>query len=160
MKINASSIGNKKPFCVRGEIAASGLAVYFDADDGCEASAPLTYDARLTAHAKFIALEADIRAALELSCHRCGCRFRREFDLHPVLRLIEASSVGAVDEIALEEDDLDTVTYQNGVIDLDGILLESIYLDVDGNCVCRDDCKGVCIQCGQNLNKGPCGCNK
>ncbi|HEY4723433.1 MAG TPA: YceD family protein, partial [Anaerolineae bacterium] len=20
------------------------------------------------------------------------------------------------------------------------------------------DCKGLCIQCGQNLNEGPCGC--
>ena len=64
------------------------------------------------------------------------------------------------DEIVLEEDDLDTVTYQDDTIDLDAILLETVYLEIDGECICSDDCKGICIACGKNLNLGPCGCNK
>lgn len=160
MRININSISNKKPFVARGEIAAQDLVEYFDDADECAVLSPIQYDAKLLAHAKFIELDADIRANLELTCHRCGKRFERELELHTVLKLIDAGSVGDADEIVLEEDDLDTVTYQDDTIDLDAILLETVYLEIDGECICSDDCKGICIACGKNLNHGPCGCNK
>lgn len=159
MQININNISNKKAFTVRGEIVGESLAGYFDDTDECVALEPIQYDAQLLAHAKFVALDADICAKLELTCHRCGARFVRELDLHPALKLVDADSVGDVDEIVLDEDDLDTVTYQNGSIDLDAILLETVYLEIDGECVCSDDCKGVCVACGINLNLGPCGCD-
>ena len=40
-------------------------------------------------------------------------------------------------------------------------LLETVYiLDMDTKYLCRPDCKGVCPECGQNLNEGPCSCRK
>ena len=45
-------------------------------------------------------------------------------------------------------------------LDLDD-LLETVYiLDMDTKYLCREDCKGVCPECGKDLNEGPCSCRK
>lgn len=158
MWINVSSISNKKEFVAKGEISASDVDAYFAEEGECRALSPLKYEARLLAHSKYIALNATAQATLELSCHRCGAPFTRELSLDLSLKLIEASSVAGVEEVILSEDDLDTVTYQNSGFDLDAILLESVYLEIDGECVCDASCKGICTQCGKNLNSGACDC--
>ncbi|HVE91695.1 MAG TPA: DUF177 domain-containing protein [Actinomycetota bacterium] len=40
-----------------------------------------------------------------------------------------------------------------GVVTRDGVLLE-----LPANPLCREDCKGLCPQCGANLNAGTCDC--
>jgi uncharacterized protein len=45
-----------------------------------------------------------------------------------------------------------------GFIDLAPLVRELSLLDVPFNPVCRPDCLGLCIECGQNLNEGDCGC--
>ena len=43
-------------------------------------------------------------------------------------------------------------------VDLTDELRESIILSLPTYPVCREDCQGVCAQCGKNLNEGPCSC--
>jgi uncharacterized protein len=118
----------------------------------------LKYHATLINKKKFIALEADIQAELEHACDRCGENFIRSYAHHVTLKLVEASSFGTKDEIVLEADDLDVVTYENSEIDLEHILLESLFLEFDEPCLCREDCKGICPVCRQNLNEKACNC--
>jgi uncharacterized protein len=49
-------------------------------------------------------------------------------------------------------------TYLDGQIDLAVILREVLLLGLPIQFVCRDNCAGLCDQCGANLNLGPCGC--
>ena len=49
-------------------------------------------------------------------------------------------------------------TYLDGQIDLGVILREVMLLELPIQFVCRDNCAGLCDQCGANLNLGPCGC--
>lgn len=44
------------------------------------------------------------------------------------------------------------------VIILDDNIRDTIILDNPIKIVCKEDCKGLCIQCGKNLNEGVCGC--
>ena len=159
MAVQVSSIGKGKDFEVKSEISADKVDVYFADIDGCHALCPLQFEAHLCNRGKFISLEADLSVRLALCCYRCGTGFERDFSTHLSLKLIEASSVGSVDEIILSEDDLDTVTYQDPVIELEDLLLESVYLEFDDQCLCSEDCKGLCLQCGKNLNEGPCSCS-
>ena len=46
-----------------------------------------------------------------------------------------------------------------GFIDLAPLVRELSLLDVPVNPICRPDCLGLCIECGQNLNEGDCGCH-
>lgn len=43
-------------------------------------------------------------------------------------------------------------------IELDDKIKDEIILDYPIKILCRPDCKGLCPQCGKNLNEGPCGC--
>lgn len=56
-------------------------------------------------------------------------------------------------------DDADRDTFDGKHIDLDPIVREQVLLAVPMNAVCREDCKGLCPSCGQNLNEGKCGCD-
>ena len=40
------------------------------------------------------------------------------------------------------------------------MIWETLITALPAALVCSPDCKGLCPQCGANLNKGPCGCRK
>jgi uncharacterized protein len=48
---------------------------------------------------------------------------------------------------------------EGGWLNLRQPLREQILLAMPIHLLCRPDCKGLCSQCGQNLNDGPCGCD-
>ena len=54
----------------------------------------------------------------------------------------------------LSEDDLDTSVYRDDQIDVNEVLREQFYLALPMKPLCRDDCAGLCPQCGTNLNGG------
>ena len=48
----------------------------------------------------------------------------------------------------------------NELIDLTADIREAILLALPMNFVCSAGCRGLCVQCGANLNKAPCACAK
>ncbi|MFA5044095.1 MAG: DUF177 domain-containing protein [Kiritimatiellia bacterium] len=48
----------------------------------------------------------------------------------------------------------------NELIDLTADIREAILLALPMNFLCSEECRGVCLQCGANLNKAPCACGK
>ena len=48
---------------------------------------------------------------------------------------------------------------ENGYIDLAPLVRELSLLEVPIRPVCRTECRGLCIQCGHNLNEGECDCD-
>ena len=55
---------------------------------------------------------------------------------------------------------VDPVYYidEGGGLNLLPPLREQILLALPIHLVCRPDCQGLCVDCGQNLNDGPCSC--
>jgi uncharacterized protein len=47
---------------------------------------------------------------------------------------------------------LTTAFYENDVIDLGQLMREQFYLSLPMKPLCRDDCRGLCAVCGENLN--------
>ena len=45
-------------------------------------------------------------------------------------------------------------------LELDDVVISDIFLSLPSKNLCRDDCKGLCQICGQNLNNGECSCDK
>lgn len=54
----------------------------------------------------------------------------------------------------------DEETYQGREIDLDPLVREQLLLALPGYPLCREDCKGLCPACGQDLNERDCGCDR
>ena len=44
------------------------------------------------------------------------------------------------------------------VVDVTPAVREELFLVVPEFVLCREDCRGLCPRCGQDLNSGPCGC--
>ena len=47
---------------------------------------------------------------------------------------------------------------QGYYLDVDKLLFGEALLNWPSRVLCREDCKGLCPVCGQNLNNGDCGC--
>ena len=45
-----------------------------------------------------------------------------------------------------------------GAIDLIDVLREDVWLGRRPDVICSEDCKGLCLRCGYDLNKGACQC--
>ena len=56
--------------------------------------------------------------------------------------------------------DLDITYLANDYLDLGEVLTEHLQLQLPFQPLCSEDCKGVCTQCGTDLNRGRCACSK
>jgi DUF177 domain-containing protein len=105
-------------------------------------------------------LVGDVKTALELPCSRCLEPFRWPVDSHFDLRYQPHAQNTGEGEREVEEDDLTTAFYQNDEIDLGQLMEEQFYLSLPMKPLCTEDCKGLCPQCGQNLNREMCDCKR
>lgn len=68
--------------------------------------------------------------------------------------------INGVKELELKPDELDMVLYQGQEVDLWPQLREALLLALPAKPVCREDCRGLCAQCGKPLGTKACGCIK
>jgi uncharacterized protein len=54
-------------------------------------------------------------------------------------------------------DEIDAEPFDGKTIDLDPIVREQVLLALPVTVLCREDCKGLCPTCGQDLNEKDCG---
>jgi len=80
-----------------------------------------------------------LRCTRRLICARCLAPFEDEFS---------------------KEVDLTTPVAGKVVVDLTDDIRQQIVMEYPMKPLCREDCKGVCPQCGQNLNEGTCSCKE
>lgn len=58
----------------------------------------------------------------------------------------------------VNEEDLDVFPYEDDHIDLEPLFREEFVLAIPYAPLCREDCKGLCPQCGIDLNSSTCSC--
>lgn len=62
----------------------------------------------------------------------------------------------------LQDEDFDDlyVQVENMRLNVDELISEDIWLAIPSRFLCKEDCKGLCMQCGQDLNEASCSCVK
>ena len=60
--------------------------------------------------------------------------------------------------LELATDDLDVFPYTGDIVDLEPLVREQFVLAVPFAPLCREDCLGLCPQCGADRNVAPCSC--
>lgn len=95
---------------------------------------------------------------LEMDCGRCLEPFR--FPVRAIfdLRYVPHSANRGEGEREVGEEDLATAFYREGVLDVIELLREQFVLALPMKPLCSDTCKGLCPQCGTNLNTTGCDC--
>ena len=101
-----------------------------------------------------------VSTRLEMNCGRCLEPFDVPVDASFELRYIPQAENKGEGEREIEEDDLTTAYYREGALDVRELLREQFQLALPMKPLCREDCKGLCSQCGANLNRTTCGCTQ
>ena len=99
-----------------------------------------------------------VAARLEVLCSRCLEPFEVPVDADFELRYVPQTENTGDGEREIGEDDLTTAYYREGMLDLVELMREQFVLALPMKPLCRDDCRGLCPECGTNLNKGQCDC--
>jgi uncharacterized protein len=96
---------------------------------------------------------------LIMECSRCVEEFEVPVDTHFELSYVpEAAEASAEVEREISEDDLTTAFYRDGSLDVIDMLREQFQLALPMKPLCADACRGLCPECGANLNRTECGC--
>ena len=107
---------------------------------------------------KDIRLKGELSTRLELLCARClepiAQDIKRQFDL---LYRPQGADAGK-QEIPVSGTEAEISYYTGEGLLLEDALREQVLLAVPLKVICREDCKGLCPQCGKNLNEGDCSC--
>ena len=103
-------------------------------------------------------LEGTVGTELELLCSRCLDPFRLPVEAPFDLRYHPAAEMSLDEDREVPDEDLETSYYRDDQIDLNELLREQFYLALPMKPLCRDGCRGLCPQCGTNLNAGDCQC--
>jgi uncharacterized protein len=98
-------------------------------------------------------LSAEIEAKARFRCDRCLEEF--ETTLRPKLRSVYVWNETRTTD--LPEDDIHLLAHDDNVIDLSDDVREYLKLAVPLKVVCREECAGLCLFCGKNLNTIPSG---
>jgi uncharacterized protein len=100
-----------------------------------------------------------VETRLLLACGRCLEPFEIAVDSPFELRYVPEIEPGVEgEEREVAEDDLTTAFYKGDSIDLGELMHEQFVLALPMKPLCAETCKGLCVHCGTNLNKGTCVC--
>jgi uncharacterized protein len=107
---------------------------------------------------KAFGLSGRARTKLQVECSRCVEPFDVPVDAVFDLRYLPQSENAGGGEIEVGEDDLATAFYRDGMVDLIELVREQFVLALPMKPLCEEACKGLCPECGTNLNKTQCDC--
>ena len=93
-------------------------------------------------------VNGDFNAKTEVTCGRCLEDFVLALDSH-------FEEIFTFENGPLSEDE--TLIPEDGNIDFKPYIRDYLLLEIPIKPVCRENCKGLCDICGENLNKRDCG---
>jgi uncharacterized protein len=119
---------------------------------------PLEVDATAELVEGQIRVTGELHTRLEMACARClepvGEDVVREFDLF----YKPMACMTREEEERLKLDDTEVGFFQGEGLFLADVLAEQVLLALPMKVICRSDCRGLCPQCGVNLNNEECRC--
>ena len=112
---------------------------------------PVTLKGEIRNTAGIVTIKAKADFSMEVTCDRCAEDIKPEFTVD-----VEHGLVSSLNH----EDNDDYILIEDMKLDVRQLTLEDIYLALPGKFLCREDCKGLCSECGANLNESSCNCQK
>ncbi len=116
-----------------------------------EQASPLLLAMENTGKGK-VEIKGSCRLTFSIPCNRCLTLVKTEIPL-------EFTRTLYAPDRDIPEKDKDQQFMEEYELNLAGLLEEELQLLWPTKILCREDCKGICMKCGQNLNEGNCDCD-
>lgn len=120
--------------------------------------AAVTGKVRLAGNEVFVNGHVETRAQVE--CDRCLKPVELPVSADFALEYITGAKYESSAAAELTEAEMSVSVFDGEAIDIDEIVKEQVLLAVPTRMLCREDCKGICPECGTDLNAGECKCVK
>ncbi len=96
-------------------------------------------------------LKGSAEMSLRAACGRCLAEVPVDLALEFERTILSPETEG---------EEMDDQNFMDGFsLDVDALVHDEILMNWPAKILCKDDCKGICPVCGQNLNEGECGCD-
>jgi len=144
-QVNVASL-LKSPGTVQRERRSGVLGGLVVTSSHVPAGAEVTVDVALEAVHGGVMAHGAVRVSWEGECRRCTGRATGELEAE-------------VRELFEEDSDPETTYPLRGdQLDLERLARDAVLLELPAAPLCREDCRGLCPNCGADWNEGPCGC--
>lgn len=127
-------------------------------DEDLKVVGPFSGHVRMRRINQGLLVDGWVDLTLEFACTRCLKEFQQSMHVafeerfYPTVDVLTGVPVHAEDvEDAFPIDD-------HHLVDLTEAIRQQVLLDVPMVTLCKEDCAGLCAQCGKDLNFGPCSC--
>ena len=148
------------------EIPEEGVRVAFRGKDalweglkGFSVEAPPCGRLFVRRRGRDVLVEGEVRATFSFECSRCLERFSHPAEA-AVRQILRPRGSGRVEarEIELSAEDLEYGCYDDDFIPLKGVIEEHLLFSLPMQPLCREECRGLCPNCGANWNHADCAC--
>lgn len=154
MKIEESMLGTE-PLKIREEIPAGDLGL---GEEAGLAFSELAFEGTASKFDSGIRIAGTIRGSVNGPCARCLEAFERMLSISFRSDFIDKEYFNESAEAEIGQDELDADVLPEGPIDIADVVREQIVLAEPERQICSPKCRGLCGNCGANLNLGECGC--
>jgi uncharacterized protein len=113
---------------------------------GVPPGSPVELDLRLESVVEGVLVSGTATVQLRGECVRC---------LGPISDQLEVEIQELYVYPGVEPDDDFASRLEGDLIDLEPLLRDAVVLDLPFQPLCREDCAGLCVECGANLNESP-----
>jgi len=142
-------LGALAPCALEGPFDPEGeLASISPGESEVPPGADVRFDGQLESIHKGLIVTGEVRSLWTGVCRRCAI----EVDGEVATRVRERYLEGAGPE------DEEAYGFEGDLIDLGPMIRDAVVLELPLAPLCSEDCQGLCVQCGADLNAGPCGC--
>lgn len=128
--------------------------------EGVALKSGVRIEGSVTRHIAQADVEGEIVAEVELECSRCLLPVEKALNFPFSVGFVAPEHYSEAKELELRADDLDVAILGDNKIDVAEIVREQILLNLPEPVYCREDCKGLCPQCGANRNLIDCKCEE
>jgi len=126
------------------------------ASEGAACVGPVTGELTVENAGSLLLIRGRLRATLKLTCVRCLSEGEQELDLEIEE---EFASEGAGDDIqTIDRDEPELAAISDYVLDAHEFVRQQVVAGMPMSFLCRPDCRGICPQCGADLNLAQCEC--
>jgi uncharacterized protein len=115
-------------------------------------------DCLITKTSGTVFIKGSFSALIDICCSRCLENTKLSIGSDFAYTLIPAKTETSKD-LELKPEELETSYYHSDFIDLTHVICEQIILQIPIKVLCSEECRGLCQQCGANLNVSSCKCS-
>ncbi|HBA90196.1 MAG TPA: DUF177 domain-containing protein [Geobacter sp.] len=126
----------------------------------CTFTAPVSAQVSAVWEYDHVRATGKVESSARLTCSRCLVEYEIPISSEFTIFYTESKGEELDDEVELSDEELISASYAGDEIDLDPELAEQVMLEIPYKPLCSESCRGLCPQCGADLNAGECGCNR